>query len=102
MITITFNVINQGIIFKYIFSLLNSLKLFFFRNQMPFLLFTWWWDQRRSSADSWRRRKEGRWWKVGRRSSWREKWRWFAKIVVYFSSRPFREDLKLEITQLGR
>lgn len=58
---------------------------------------TWRWNQRWSSADSGRRWKKWRRWKVGGRSSWREKWRWFAKIVVYFSSRSFRKDLYVAV-----
>lgn len=39
----------------------------------------------------WRRRK------VSRRSPWREKWRWFAEIVVYFSGRSVRKDLYIAV-----
>lgn len=58
---------------------------------------TWGWDQRRSSADSWRRWKKWRWWKVSRRSPWWEKRRWFAEIVVHFSSRSVRKDLYIAV-----
>lgn len=55
------------------------------------------WNQRWSSADSGRRWKKRRRWKVGRRTPWREKRRWFAKIVVHFSSRSFRKDLYVAV-----